>query len=259
MTPEAAVVHPSRAKIVEILAKASDGATAFEIADAMDLHHNAVRTHLSVLARAGLVWSEREKGTGRPGRPRIIFRLIDPDAAGEVGSRKALVDMLVRLGARARLLQVEIEAVGVEEGRALAARGRSLVDTLQRTGYAPDDVTDAEQAARGETHVTLRHCPFADAAAGEHGEMVCGLHLGIVKGLIAEQGGEVIAFEPVNPHAPSCILATRVPIEAASPDAVEPTGSGSGARSATPIRKAQAAPRVRAAKADGISGKNGKA
>ena len=35
MTPEAAVVHPSRAKIVEILAKAPAGATAFEIAALM--------------------------------------------------------------------------------------------------------------------------------------------------------------------------------------------------------------------------------
>ena len=227
MSPEAAVVHPSRAKIVEILAKSPDGATVFGIAEAMDLHHNAVRTHLSVLARAGLVWSEREKATGRPGRPRIIFRLTDSEAAGEVASRKELLDLLLRLVARARVSRVEIEAVGVEEGRILAARGSSLVDALQRTGFAPDDITDADQAARGERHLILRHCPFAEAAAGEHGEMVCALHLGIARGLVAAQGGEVIAFEPHNPVAPACVLNTRIPVGGA--DGVAAPGPANGA------------------------------
>lgn len=223
MTPEAAVMHPSRARIMEILAESPAGATAFDIAERMNLHHNAVRTHLSVLARAGLVWSEREKATGRPGRPRIIFRVSDPIAGADEASRREMVEMLLRLVTRARVSPVEVEAVGVEEGRLLAERGGSLVDTLQRTGFAPDDVTDADQAARGERHLVLRHCPFADAVAGEHGAMVCALHLGIAKGLVAAQGGEVIDFKPVNPRAPACRVVARFP------EAPEADDEGSGA------------------------------
>ncbi len=228
MSPEAAVVHPSRAKIHEILAKSPGGATAFEIADAMDLHHNAVRTHLSVLARAGLVWSERESATGRPGRPRIIFHLTDPATAREAESRRELLDLLLRLVARARVSEVEIEAVGVEEGRMLASRGRSLVDALQRTGFAPDDITDTAQAARGERHLILRHCPFADAVVGEHGDMVCTLHLGIARGMVAVQGGEVIAFKPGNPRAPSCVLNVHIPAPGADADNGEPADGPAG-------------------------------
>ena len=39
-----AVAHPSRRRIVEVLTAMPDGVTAFELADRVDLHHNAVRT-----------------------------------------------------------------------------------------------------------------------------------------------------------------------------------------------------------------------
>ena len=234
MRPEAALLHPSRGRIVEILGESPDGATAFDIADRMDLHHNAVRTHLSVLARAGLVWSEREKATGRPGRPRLIFRLTDLSVGGDEASRRELVEMLLRLVSRARVSRVEVEAVGVEEGRLLAERGGNLVDTLQRTGFAPDDVTDADQASRGERHLVLRHCPFADAASGEDGEMVCALHLGIAKGLVAAQGGEVVDFTPTDPHAPSCRVVARFPV---GDDVPAPNGNGDVTRTAGGARR----------------------
>ena len=214
MSPEVAVQHPSRKRIVEILAAAPDGATAFELAEQMELHHNAVRTHLGVLAGAGLVWSEREKATGRPGRPSILFHLSDPDAAGEAASRCELLQMLLRLASRARVSELEIEAVGVEEGRELAARGGSLIDVLQRTGFAPDDVTDADAAARGEQDIYLRHCPFADAVSAEHGGMVCALHRGIAKGLVAHRGGELVGFEAADPGSGTCRLLVRNPAEA---------------------------------------------
>lgn len=226
-------MQPSRARIIEVLAQSPDGATAFDIAERMDLHHNAVRTHLSVLARAGLVWSEREKATGRPGRPRIIFRLTDPGSGGDATSRRELVEMLLLLVAHARVSPVEVEAVGVAEGRLLAERGGSLVDTLQRTGFAPDDITDAQQAARGERHLVLRHCPFADAASGEHGATVCALHLGIARGIAAAKGGEIIDFHPVNPRQPACRVAARFPKDDAE---VSDDGGGTG-KAAAPTRR----------------------
>ena len=95
-----AMAHPSRRRIVEVLTAMPDGVTAFELADRVDLHHNAVRTHLTILARAGLVSSERELLSGRPGRPRIIHRLADPAAMAEVESGQALVGMLLKLAKR---------------------------------------------------------------------------------------------------------------------------------------------------------------
>ncbi len=221
MSAERAVQNPSRQRIIDVLTRAPDGATAFDLAGAMDLHHNAVRTHLSVLAGAGLVWSERERGTGRPGRPRIIFRLTDPGAAGMAASRRDLLDILLRLVARARVSEVEVEAIGVEEGRAIAECGGTLLDALQRTGFAPDDVTDAGTAARGGQEIILRHCPFAEVVSGEHGSMVCTLHKGIATGLLAATGGELVDFDAVGPHSGRCRVVVRHGAPVPDPDDAE--------------------------------------
>ena len=204
-----AMAHPSRRRIVEVLTAMSDGVTAFDLADRVDLHHNAVRTHLSILSRAGLVSSARERLTGRSGRPRIIYRLADPAAMAEVESGQALVGMLLKLVQSAGLTEPEIEAAGVEDGRALAGQGMGLVSGFRRMGFAPDDITDAAAARRGETEVLLRHCPYADSITPETAPTICGLHRGVVRGILADEHGELVAFDAVDPRTGPCRVVTR--------------------------------------------------
>lgn len=212
-SPEAvaAVAHPSRRKIVEALAESPDGATAFDLADKVSLHHNAVRTHLASLARAGVVWSEREDPTGRPGRPRIIYRLADPDMVADDGARRELTTLLLRLVRYAKLTEPEIEAAAVEDGRALAAEGVGFVEAFRRLGFAPEDVTDADAAARGEMEVLLRHCPYADQLTAETAPTICALHRGLVRGVLAPVDGEIIDFDVANPAQAPCRVLARVP------------------------------------------------
>ena len=204
-----AMAHPSRRRIVEVLTAMSDGVTAFDLADRVDLHHNAVRTHLSILSRAGLVSSARERLTGRSGRPRIIYRLADPAAMAEVESGQALVGMLLKLVQSAGLTEPEIEAVGVEDGRALAGQGMGLVSGFRRMGFAPDDITDAAAARRGETEVLLRHCPYADSITPETAPTICVLHRGVVRGILADDHGELVAFDAVDPRTGPCRVVTH--------------------------------------------------
>lgn len=211
--PDAAAVvaHPSRRRIVEALADAPDGATAFELADTVSLHHNAVRTHLASLAKAGVVWSEREEPTGRPGRPRIIYRLADPEMVAEDDARRELVSLLLRLVRNARLTEPEIEAAAVEDGRAMAAEGVGLVEAFRRLGFAPEDVTGSDSAARGEVEVLLRHCPYADQVTSETASTICALHRGMVRGVLAPVDGELLDFEVHAPAEAPCRVLARIP------------------------------------------------
>ena len=62
----------TRGKIISLL-KRSNGMTASQIAEALDLHSVTVRQHLSVLERDGYIDHDRER-TGR-GRPKHIYHL----------------------------------------------------------------------------------------------------------------------------------------------------------------------------------------
>lgn len=208
----AVMAHPTRRRIVHALADAPDGATAFELAETVSLHHNAVRTHLAALARAGVVWSEREGPTGRPGRPRIIYRLADPDMVADDSARRELVSLLLRLVRTARLTEPEIEAAGVEDGRALAAEGVGLVEAFRRLGFAPEDVTGADAATRGEVEVLLRHCPYADHVTAETAPTICALHKGIVRGVLAPVDGELVEFDANSPADTPCRVLARIPV-----------------------------------------------
>jgi predicted ArsR family transcriptional regulator len=205
-----ALAHPSRRRIAEALAQRPEGMTAFELSDAVALHHNAVRQHLDLLARSGIVASSREGG-GRRGRPSIRYRLVAPDAVAAAGHRE-LTRMLIRLLRRAGADEQEVERFGREEGRLLGHPGggsETLVRAFARLGFAPEDATDLPARRRGELTLKLRHCPFRDAVSAEGGALVCALHRGLTLGLLdqAAEGATLTAFEPRDPVQAGCLVA----------------------------------------------------
>lgn len=106
---------------------------------------------------------------------------------------RALADALLRLGGRATA-----EAAGEAWGEALAgprARRtsgrravRRLVALLDRAGFAP------EPTSRLDAPIRLRRCPFADLAR-EGREVVCAVHLGMLRGALRRMGASVEARE----------------------------------------------------------------
>ncbi len=193
-TIHSALADPSRAALMRHLrAAGADGLDAAELASREGLHRTTVGEHLQVLSAAGLVRGTPERA-GRPGRPRIRYRATGADEDGVAMQLLAegLVDAL-GTGPAARSAAV---SAGARVARRLPdGQGsvQALVDALARLGFDP-----AEEAAPkpSDTLVRLRRCPFG-AVAREHPDVVCGLHLGLMQGLLGDADVAVDDLEPL--------------------------------------------------------------
>ncbi|HEX6762791.1 MAG TPA: helix-turn-helix domain-containing protein [Gaiellaceae bacterium] len=212
-----ALADASRARILAELVDAGP-LDARELADRVDLHVNTVRVHVNALADAGLVSSETLPPQGR-GRPRVAYRATA--AAAEEGGRRyrLLAEILTALVAR----------FGPEAGEQLEeigeAWGHYLVDSpppyaelsdpeaverltglLAEIGFRPE----LEQRARGR-RILMRPCPFLELARS-HQEVICPIHLGLMRGALSELGAKTRAtrLEPfVEPDLCVAHLARR--------------------------------------------------
>ncbi len=152
----------TRAGIYDHLRQVEDALTVRDVADTFDLHPNVARTHLGVLAEAGLltVGQRKHPGGGRPARvyrarPELDVEHAVMDAAAQPAGGAAaalmvrlLVSLLDRPGNPPLVSHAHEGAK--EEGRRLVAAlpgeqpaGRSLGDAAQRAAralrvYAPD-------------------------------------------------------------------------------------------------------------------------
>lgn len=194
-----ALVGESRARVLDALRRAGRGLDAFELAAEVGLHVSTVRFHLRALEAAGLVVRAVER-SGRPGRPRVVHRAA-PDGEEE-GRRylelsRALATSLRRARADAARAALDAgRAWGREAAAAAGARPRStaeavraLVGILDGLGFAPEAV-----GGGGSVTVQLRRCPFLEVAR-ETPEVVCSVHLGIMRGALSAWGSEVRATE----------------------------------------------------------------
>ncbi|HET8743665.1 MAG TPA: helix-turn-helix domain-containing protein [Gaiella sp.] len=186
-----ALADPSRARILTELTDAGR-LDARELAGRVGLHVNTVRVHLGVLVEGGLVESETVRSQSR-GRPRIAYR---PTAeAGDEGGRRyrLLAEILTALVARFGPGAAELEEVGEAWGRYFVEAPPSarlsddeavakVVRLLAEVGFEPRLARD-----RRGRKILMRPCPFLELARS-HQEVVCPIHLGLVRGALAELG-----------------------------------------------------------------------
>ena len=179
----------SRASVLDMLQTADRPLGVREVAQRMGLHTNTARFHLEALAEAGLAVREAE-GRQTPGRPRIGYRA---GAEGPTGPRRyrLLAEMLTSL----------ISGTMPEPGTAAEEAGRAwggylteqpppyqrlsaaeavakLARTMAGLGFAPQAVAASDG---GPYELRLRQCPFREVAE-QHREVICGLHLGLMRG-----------------------------------------------------------------------------
>lgn len=212
-----ALADPSRARI---LAQLSDAGPldARELARRVELHVNTVRVHLNALADAGLVESETLPPQGR-GRPRVAYRATA--AAGEEGGRRyrLLAEILTALVARfGPEASEQLEEIGEAWGHYLvnspppfaelsdAEAVERLVELLAEIGFEPE----LEQQTR-RRQILMRPCPFLELARS-HQDVICPIHLGLMRGALAELGAKTQAtkLEPfVRPDLCVARLARR--------------------------------------------------
>ncbi len=202
------MAHPSRRRITEALGAATGGLTVSELAERVELHPNAVRQHLEVLQRAGVVVKAPSPPTGRRGRPSARYALAAPHGVAAVGHRE-LVRLLLELVRRAGTDEDGVEAFGWEQGRRLVGDDADVDDltaAFAGLGFAPEEVTSAAGRRAGERDVRLRACPFKDAVLAPGGHLICALHRGLVRGALerVDYDAELSIFEPKHPVTAGC-------------------------------------------------------
>lgn len=215
----------SRARVLDVLRAAGRPMGVQEITEQVDLHPNTARFHLDGLVDAGLAERHAEERS-QPGRPRMVYAAMTADVSGGQRSYRLLAQMLTSLVAdtlpepgRAA------EAAGEVWGRYLAERPapservdagegmRRLSMVLAEAGFAPDVVADDERPV-----ISLRHCPFREVAEQQQ-DVVCSLHLGLMRGVLAEVRAPLEAdrLEPLV--EPSLCVAHLAPIRRRKNDA----------------------------------------
>jgi predicted ArsR family transcriptional regulator len=193
-----ALADPSRARILAELVDAGP-LDARELAERVGLHVNTVRVHVNALVEAGLVAPETRPPRGR-GRPRVAYRATA--AADEEGGRRyrllaeILTALVARFGGEASAQLEEIgEAWGhylIEAPPPYAELGdgeavERLLALLAEIGFEPE----LARGSRGR-RILMRPCPFLELAR-THQEVICPIHLGLMRGALAELGARTRA------------------------------------------------------------------
>lgn len=215
---EASPLGRSRAEVLDML-RAADGTLGVrEVAQRMGLHPNTARFHLEALVEAGLAVRETEERE-TPGRPRIGYSAVPDGPAGRRRYR-LLAEMLTTLIAGTMPEPAKAaEEAGREWGaylteqpppyqrRSAAEAMAKLTGIMEELGFAPE-----AQAGDGggQYRLRLHQCPFREVAQ-QHQDVICSLHLGLMRGTLARMRAPLTA-DRLEPFAePSLCLARLTP------------------------------------------------
>ncbi len=189
-------LSPARAKVLEWLQEQPDAITVEQAGQALGLHSNTAREHLAGLAASGLavLGAPLPAGRGRPAQRFLAAPLLqEPDrrVRDYAGLAAALAGQLAqtspdpvgdaRRAGQAWGRSLAAASPDTPSGSGAAAR-RAVVDMLAELGYDP--VPDARC-----TSAALRRCPLLDVAR-QYPQVVCEVHLGMVRGMLAGLGGD---------------------------------------------------------------------
>lgn len=215
--PSGDAVSGRRAEILDLLRRADAPLTVLEVAGQIGLHRNTARFHLDALVGDGLVQRSAEDRED-PGRPRILYS-AGPDAGVGVRSFQLLAEMLAGVVAGQPDPAATAAAMGSEWGRHLTEKvppsqrldeaevRRRLHGLLGRIGFDPEIVQEGDGA-----EVRLRHCPFREVAE-RHQEVVCALHLGLIRGALAEMRSGSTAEDLLPFAGPSLCISHLRPLQ----------------------------------------------
>ncbi|GAB3129218.1 helix-turn-helix domain-containing protein [Glaciibacter psychrotolerans] len=159
---------------------------AASVAARIELHVTTTRFHLNRLEDAGLVRRAAPRA-GTRGRPRVLYT-SDPSVRSVEAHRDLVAVLSSSLGedddgGRARAIRAGeswSQKYEQELNHATGPGVDALVGLLDRLGY--DAVSDSHL-------ITLRACPFREEAL-RNPDVVCGVHLGLLRGAAEVLGQE---------------------------------------------------------------------
>lgn len=208
----------SRAAILDALRRADGPLTVQELADSLSLHGNTVRFHLARLAKDGRVREERVGPSG-PGRPKLAYTAVEEQpapatkAVAQHDSYQLLAQILAGyLASISDHPSQDAVAAGLEWGRHLTERPAPFSSISAEQAF--DKVTTIMdtlgfETERGEGELPMlqvHHCPFRTVAS-QRPDVACSVHLGLMRGALAEMGAPLLATELKVSHSAAPCLA----------------------------------------------------
>ena len=169
-----------------------------EAADALGVPHHKAKFHLDRLEAEGLLTAEFARLTGRSGpgagRPAKLYRRAPDDISVSLPGREyELAGQLLAaaVATSARTGGSAIDALHQEA----AGQGRQWAQAAMSAGDVRAPLQVAEQALATHGYepredgqrVILANCPF-HTLAESHTDMVCGMNLALIEGLVDELG-----------------------------------------------------------------------
>lgn len=219
--PEREEASARRQQVLAAIQQASTPPGVSEVAAAVGIHLNTARFHLSALETEGVIERLPAEPSGQ-GRPRARYRARPGQALGQIRRYQMLAEILLSQLSTAD----EPSTAAIEAGHAWGAHlitrpapfhqidsdeaVERLVAMLDGLDFAPELATREDSRER----IRLRHCPFFELA-DPHRNIVCALHLGLMRGGLAELGAPITvgALEPFA--EPDACLAHLAPLRAA--------------------------------------------
>lgn len=191
-----------------------DGAVdAVTLAAEIGLHATTVRFHLDALCDDGAIVRTRVKlvGAGRPrtgylaAEERLDYRILAEVLAVELGqtvetrarrAQRAGQKWAARVTASRDAGADSVETPSDDVDDSLDRAAQRATDVFTRMGFGPELATADEPAPVGgraspatrERIIRLHACPVRELARS-HPEVGCGVHLGLLQGLLAEPAG----------------------------------------------------------------------
>jgi predicted ArsR family transcriptional regulator len=207
LAPLSSLDDPVRRRLYEIVTSQPGPVSRDEAASAAGIGRALAVYHLDKLVESGLLTASYQRPPGRSGpgagRPAKLYARSDREFAVTVPPREYEL--------AARLLAQAVEADPSDRSRAaLAEAARRLGTELGgafRSGAAERDVTGVltqhgyEPCHGTDGVIRLRNCPFHQLTE-QHRELVCGMNLALVEGLVAGLGadGRRPALDPRPGH-----------------------------------------------------------
>lgn len=196
LTALAALAEPLRRRFFLLMASSTEPVSRDAAAEALGVSRSVAAFHLDKLAEVGVLDVEYRRPPGKSGpgagRPTKFYRRTERELDFSVPERR--YDVAAAILAQA-MSEARTRAVPIDDALRVTARdfGRAIgtgiddasddpganelervLSILQAHGYEPE--------RRGNT-VTLQNCPF-HALAEEHRELVCGMNLDMLTGLL---------------------------------------------------------------------------
>ncbi|MDI3315188.1 MAG: helix-turn-helix domain-containing protein [Mycobacterium sp.] len=202
------LADPLRRRLYEYVASRDEPVARDDVAAAAGISHKLAAYHLDKLADAGILTVSYARPPGRSGpgagRPAKRYLRAQQELLAGVPPRNygLLAELLADAIAAGDSDSVR-DAVAVaaqRAGRATRA-GRGVLAALRGCGYEPVETPDGG--------IELRNCPFGSLAR-EHTELVCGLNLQLIRGIL-EAVGDQPDRAALAPRNGRCCVVVRAP------------------------------------------------